>query len=32
LWTLAVVLLVLGVWLPAPVRALIESAVQAVRP
>lgn len=32
LWAMAAVLVALGLWLPAPVRALLESAVQAVRP
>jgi hydrogenase-4 component F len=32
LWVLAVVLVTLGVWLPAPLRALLESAMTSVRP
>ena len=32
LWSLAVLLVTLGVWLPAPLRALIESAMHSVRP
>jgi hydrogenase-4 component F len=32
MWSLAVLLVTLGVWLPAPVRALIESAMRSVRP
>ena len=32
LWALAVLLVTLGVWLPAPLRALVESAMASVRP
>lgn len=32
LWALAVLLVTLGVWLPAPLRALLESAMASVRP
>ena len=32
LWGLATVLVVLGVWLPSPVRALVEQAMTVVRP
>ncbi len=32
LWVLAVLLVTLGVWLPTPVRALLESAMTSVRP
>jgi hydrogenase-4 component F len=32
LWSLAVALVTLGVWLPSPLRALIESAMHSVRP
>ena len=32
LWALAVLLVTLGVWLPAPLRALVESAMTSVRP
>ena len=32
LWVLAVLLVTLGVWLPAPVRALLESAMGSIRP
>ncbi len=32
LWVLAVMLVTLGVWLPAPVRALLESAMGSIRP
>jgi hydrogenase-4 component F len=32
LWALAVLLVTLGVWLPAPVRSLIESAMGSIRP
>ena len=32
MWSLAVLLVMLGVWLPAPLRALLESAMRSVRP
>ena len=32
MWSLAVLLVTLGVWLPSPLRALIESAMHSVRP
>ena len=32
LWSLAVLLVALGVWLPTPLRALLESAMRSVRP
>ena len=32
LWSLAALLVTLGVWLPSPLRALIESAMHSVRP
>ena len=32
LWGLATVLVMLGVWLPSPVRALVEQAMTVVRP
>jgi hypothetical protein len=32
MWSLAVLLVTLGVWLPSPLRLLIESAMRSLRP